>query len=208
MARLSRSNCRHCPPRFSATLLVVLLLALVGCASDPAARPSREQEFATSDTAGGRPLLALREYLAAPVGEQASIRARLENDSAGDSDARLQYALVLSVDRDDVDKLVYARDVFRERLAAPDPLPMALDALVRLQLGQVMDRLERMQAQTDLQQAYATAATQLKTCKSTRSDDSEAVRALRAELEQLQQKLKALARIEQTVNEPRRKEDD
>ncbi|HEX6928486.1 MAG TPA: hypothetical protein VF267_04510 [Gammaproteobacteria bacterium] len=198
MARLSRSN--FPPVRRSAFAGLLLCLLLGACASGP--RGATFSDWPPDDDdVTARYLLTLREYLARPAGDQAAHRERLRvNAEHGGGAAELEYAFALSVDRNDAASLEAARSTFEQLLAAPDPLPVALDALVRLQLGQVRDRLERMQASGEIHDAYRAAATGQKMCHARLEDTTARLDAMRNELREVRRKLDALARIEQTVN--------
>jgi len=177
-------------------------LWLSGCATGQETKPVFERWPASSTDTTGPYLLALREYLAQPAGQQAAhrdtLRAAAEHSRGA---AELEYALALSVDRDDRASLEQARETFEQLLAAPDPLPVALDALVRLQLGQVIDRLERMQASGEIHHAYRAAATERKVCAVNLDQQAGETARLRVELREVRRKLDALARIERTANE-------
>lgn len=207
MARLFLSNCLQSNRAMRGTarlLLPLLLVALGACASmrgdDAAEWPEG------NDNAAGHYLLGLREYLAKPAGDQARHRERLRAAAEEANPATaLEYAFVLSVDRDDRESLERARALFESLLVAPDPLPVALDALTRLQLGQVIDRLERMRAAEDLNIAVRIGANELKTCL-VRLDETEIQREdMRKQLAEVRRKLDALTRIEQTVNQDQEK---
>lgn len=178
-----------------APALALLAALLAGCAAQPAHDPVTRFAAENARDSAAPYLLALREYLAQPAGAQARHRDRLRagadrNDQAAD----LAYALALSVDRDDRATLEAARERFERLLAAPDPLPVAVDALVRLQLGQVIDRLERMEHAGAIYRAGQATAAALNACR-VQLDNRE------TELGELRDKLEALTRIEQTVNE-------
>ena len=199
MAQRSRSSCLHALRRKASVAALLSCVALMAACSStgPADRPVFERWPATGSGATSPYLLALREYLAEPAGRQAAHRKRLQTAAAsGSRAAELEYAFALSVDRDDRASLEMAREHFETLLAAPDPLPVALDALVRLQLGQVIDRLERMQASGDIHHAYRAAATERKVCQVNLEDRTRELHVVRAELEDVQHKLRALANIE------------
>ncbi|MBW3567040.1 MAG: hypothetical protein KY410_03615 [Proteobacteria bacterium] len=177
-------------------------LLLGACAGGQETRPVFERWPASDSTSTGPYLLALREYLAQPPGKQATHRRQLRAAAArGQGPAQLEYALALSVDRDDRASLEEARDMLESMLAAPDPLPVALDALVRLQLGQTIDRLQRMQASGEIHRAYRAAASERKMCAANLEEQVSLNQRLRGELRETERKLDALARIERTVNE-------
>ncbi|HEX7046143.1 MAG TPA: hypothetical protein VF275_01045 [Gammaproteobacteria bacterium] len=210
MARLFLSNCHRSDRGMSgaARLLLPLLLVTLGaCASlrgdDAAEWPEG------NDNVAGHYLLGLREYLAKPAGKQAVHREQLRVAAErGNPAAMLEYAFALSVDRDDRESLERARALFESLLVAPDPLPVALDALTRLQLGQVIDRLERMRANDELNLAVRIGANELKTCL-VRLDETEIQREdMRKQLAEVRRKLDALTRIEQTVNHGQDTNDD
>lgn len=171
----------------------MLLLLLSACATD--GRNERDARPAVIDVArSAQPALeTLRNYLGLPAGEQAARRESLQVAAAsGDRMAEVAYALALSVDRDSRLRLEHAYERLAALLATPDPLPAALDTLVRLQLGQVIDRLERMRRAEQLAAARAASAATTGACRAelARCD---------SKLEELREKLRALARIEQTV---------
>lgn len=204
MARLFSSNCRR------ASLPALMLLAAVavaGCAGSPdRGDPDR---WPPDDPGAAAPYLyVLRDYLGQPAGAQAAYRDRLRAAAdEGSRVARLKYALALSVDRDDRASLQNAREYFENLLAAPDPLPVALDALVRLQLGQVVDRLERMRAAGDIHEAYRAAAEGQQMCFANLRDSETKREEMRLQLADVRRKLDALARIEQTVNQNQETQD-
>lgn len=203
MARPSLSNC----PYARRALLALLCAGLAACASNGADRPLFERWSVDEDTTAPY-MLALREYLGLPAGEQAAYRERLRVASEdGNRTATLEYALALSVDRDDRANLEKARDRLEQLLAAPDPLPVSLDALVRLQLGQAIDRLNRMRTATDMKDAYRAAAIGQQTCHTELNKSRRELEDMRAELAEVRRKLDALARIEQTVNENQQTQD-
>lgn len=179
-----------------------ICLLLGACAGGPETKPVFERWPASDSTSTGPYLLALREYLAQPAGKQATHRRQLRAAAArGQGPAQLEYALALSVDRDDRASLEEARDMLEGMLAAPDPLPVALDALVRLQLGQAIDRLQRMQASGEIHSAYRAAASERTMCTANLEEQVALNQRLRGELRETERKLDALARIERTVNE-------
>lgn len=183
-------------------ILIGLCLALGGCAARQPDESVYERWPATGSDAAVPHLLALREYLALPAGDQAVHRKQLQATVADSDNIRaLEYAFTLSVDRDDRASLEQARDYFEKLLAAPDPLPVALDALVRLQLGQAIDRLQRMQESGEIHRAYRAAATESRTCSTKLDERSKELDQLQDELVDVRRKLDALARIEQTVSE-------
>lgn len=197
MARPFLSNC----PYARRALLALLCAGLAACASNGTDRPLFERWSVDTDATAPY-MLALREYLGQPAGKQAAWRERLRVAAEdGNRTAALEYALALSVDRDDRANLERARNRFEQLLAAPDPLPVALDALVRLQLGQVIDRLDRMRTVTDMKDAYRAAAIGQQTCHTELNKSRRELADTRAALDDVQRKLDALARIEQTVND-------
>lgn len=197
MEQLSRSSCR-----FERVLLVVLAIALSACAGKA---PRTAEPVVTRPVIASEAepvLLALRDYLGLPAGEQAKRRKELAHGATrGGTTARLQYALALSVDRDDPQSLRAARAHFDSLLTNPDPLPVSLDTLVRLQLGQVVDRLERMQRADVLRDANEVASDTLDRCRAALAEQN-------AELRNLREKLRALARIEQTVENTGEQEEE
>ncbi|HEX6928591.1 MAG TPA: hypothetical protein VF267_05045 [Gammaproteobacteria bacterium] len=202
MARHFLLNCRRSdrPPAVrAACLLPLLAVMLVGCASWGG---DGSHEWRRDDANAARAyLLSLREYLAEPAGRQAAHRKALQAAAErGSPEAILEYALALSVDRDDRQNLELARELFESLLVAPDPLPVALDVLVRLQLGQVIDRLGRMRMASELREAVRTGAADLEALR-IRLHEAETQREdMRRQLAEVRRKLDALARIEQTVN--------
>src|SRR5690606_3893498 len=143
----------------------------------------------------------LRAYLAKPAGEQAAHRRQLQLAAErGNPAAILEYAFALSVDRDDPAHLELARELFESLLVSPDPLPAALDVLVRLQLGQVIDRLHRMRTARDLRDAVYGSTADLKTCLADFEEANAQREDMRRQLAEVRRKLDALTRIEQTVN--------
>lgn len=180
-----------------------LCLALAGCATRQPGENVHERWPVSGADATVPYLLALREYLALPADSQAEHLRQLQQAAAADgSSAELEHALALSVDRDDRASLEQARENFEALLAAPDPLPVALDALVRLQLGQAIDRLQRMQESGEIHRAYRAAASESKTCTADLDQRDAELEQLREELKEVRRKLDALAKIEQTVSEP------
>lgn len=185
-----------------ASILALGCLLLAGCASGVDTTSVYERWPAEGSGATTPYLLALREYLAEPPGRQTTHRDRLRVAAeTGRPTAELEYAFALSVDRDDRASLEYARDHFEKLLAAPDPLPVALDALVRLQLGQVLDRLERMKDSGEIHRKFRAADSGEKICRTMLGKRDAELEAVRAENAELREKLDALARIEQTVND-------
>lgn len=199
-----RSSSSFLPGKLEEKCILIglcLCLALGGCASRRPSESVHERWPVSGADATVPYLLALREYLALPAGEQAAQRKQLQRTATTDgASAELEYALALSVDRDDRASLEQARDHFEKLLAAPDPLPVALDALVRLQLGQTIDRLQRMQESGEIHAAYRAAASQTRTCGTALNERKEELERLRSELLEVRSKLDALARIEQTVS--------
>ncbi len=199
MARHSLSNFRR-PDGAARLLLLAMLLAgvLTACAGwrdDAVEWPTGE------DGVVRHYLTGLREYLAQPAGKQAAHRERLRVAAErGHPAATLEYALTLSVDRDNRANLERARALFESLLVAPDPLPVALDVLVRLQLGQVIDRIGRMQLADDLRAALRGGRDDLKTCLADLHEAETLREDMRRQLSEVRRKLDALARIEQTVN--------
>lgn len=204
MARPFLSNCRRRDRRPGARaarlllpLLAGILAACAGMGDDNAIRMRH------NDTGAAREyLLGLRGYLAAPAGDQVARRAQLAHAAEdGNPSAVLEYALALSVDRDDPEELQLARNLFESLLVAPDPLPVALDVLVRLQLGQVIDRLRRMRAAADLRDALRATTTDLRTALARLKEAEMQREDMRRQLAEVRRKLDALTRIEQTVNQ-------
>lgn len=187
MERCSRLNFRR-------SGVVLLALFLCACAANgPNGQPGAHREPAGMADSAAAPLAALREYLGLPAGEQAARRRALRLAAAdGDHAAALAYALALSVDRDSRANLEAAYERLSALLATPDPLPVALDTLVRLQLGQVIDRLDRMERVEQLSGARARTAAALRVCRIELAQRDE-------QLDELRGKLRALARIEQKV---------
>ena len=212
MARHSLSNC----PLSDGMRLAALLLCgvLAACASTPDT-DARHEPWPTEDAdAATRYLLILREHLAQPPDLRNLHREQLRAAAArGGRAAGLEYALVLSVDLDDRRSLETSVNYLEALLAAPVPLPVALDALVRVQLGQALDRLKRMHASGDIHDAYRAAAIGQQTCHAELVETRGELKTLRIELADVQRKLEAVARIEQTVNaqppaQPRNDTDD
>lgn len=207
-----RSSSSFLPGRLEKNLILsglCVCLAMGGCASQQPGKPVHERWPASGADATVPYLLALREYLALPAGDQAAHRKQLQQAAAAnDSSAELEYALALSVDRDDRASLEQARKHFEKLLAAPDPLPVALDALVRLQLGQAIDRLQRMQESGEIHGAYRAAASESRTCSADLEQRNAELEQMRGELLDVQRKLDALAEIEQTVSEQDESPDD
>lgn len=199
-----RSSSSFLPGKLEGKSILIglcLCLALTGCASRQPSESVYDRWPVSGADAAVPYLLALREYLALSAGEQAARRKLLERAAAADgASAELEYALALSVDRDDRASLEQARDHFERLLAAPDPMPVALDALVRLQLGQAIDRLQRMQESGEIHAAYRAAASESRTCNTALEERDGELGQVRSELLDVRHKLDALARIEQTVS--------
>ncbi len=202
MARHSLWNCRRAERAWPGRAAMLLLCcALCACASGAGNRPSLAAQFTDGRDASAHYLLALREYLALPAGGQHAHRERLRIAAEREGTAaEIEYALALSVDRDDRASLEAAIDYFERLLRAPDPLPVALDALVRMQLGQAMDRLQRMRESQDMHDAYRAAAIGQQTCHAELIETRTQLADMRADLAEVRRKLDALARIEQTVD--------
>lgn len=199
MVQLSMSSFRV--PEGVKACLLAALLALSACASreaepEPVEWPEDGPGTATSY------LHSLRDYLTRPGNlrrdELEQLRLAAE---AGDRYMALEYAFALSTSRNDVQALNKARMHFEALLASPDPLPVELDGLVRLQLTAVIDRLERINRIRDQRAAEASCLSAQQQCAAQRAALQRELDAANAELRQLREKLEALARIEQTVNE-------
>jgi len=181
--------------------LLALLALLSGCAATPRQQPAFERWPSDGVGTAAPYLLALREYLAQPPTVQDAQRDNLRAAAeTGDQAALLEYALVLSVNLDDRRMLERSRALLEELLASAEPLPVAIDAIARLQLRQVIDRIERMQVSGDVHDAYRAAADDQRVCRTQLEEERARSEALRADLREVREKLDALARIEQTVN--------
>lgn len=197
MAQRSKSNF---PPPERAWLLAALL-ALSACAArEP---PPDETHWPESGPGTAVSYLhSLREYLAQPGNLRRDDLERLRlGAEGGDRYMALEYAFALSTSRNDVNALNTAKARFESLLASPSPLPVELDGLVRLQLAAVMDRLERIHRISDQRAAESRCLALQQQCRVESEGLRRELEAARGELAQLREKLEALTRIEQTVND-------
>lgn len=182
-------------------LALLVATAVAGCAGTDG-RGLYGRAVAQDTGSASSHLDALRDYLSEPPEGRLVARERLrERADKGGKGAQLEYAFALSTHLDDATALSEAYRRFESLLTQPDPLPVALDGLVRLQLASVTDRLQRFDELRELGEAEAACFHQQQSCHASLVEAHETLDQQREELETLQRKLAALTRIEQTVND-------
>lgn len=194
------STCRL--PELAVRLLVILgVVALTACANVDG-RPVLERWPENERGSVTSYLQSLREYLAMSPQMRALHRSDLlESADDGGRAEQLEYAFVLSVELEDEIALQQAREHFETMLASPDPLPVALDGLVRLQLANTVARLDTLAQLRDLRETARTCGSDYRQCNATVLALSEDLEVQHRELNVLRDKLEALTRIEQTVDD-------
>lgn len=201
MARHLKSNCRSNNPLLRLLSVVAMATLLVACTGMDG-RPILERWPQDERGAVTSCLQSLREYLAMSPEQRAAQREQLRKSAdRGDRAEKLEYAFVLSTEVDNDAALEQAQQYFENLLAAPSPLPVALDGLVRLQLSNVMNRRDALSKIDNLRETARSCGRDHTQCRDTVMTLSEELETQHEELVSLKRKLEALTRIEQTVND-------
>lgn len=206
MARHLKSNCRSDNAILQLLAIVAIGTVMTAC-TGTGGRPMLERWPEDERGAVTSYLQSLREYLAMSPRQRAGQREQLrESADQGGRAEKLEYAFVLSTEVSNDDALEQAQQHFERLLAAPSPLPVALDGLVRLQLAAVVNRLDTATKIDSLRETARSCGYDHAQCQETVMSLSEELEIQQEELVSLRRKLEALTRIEQTVNDGQHKQ--